>query len=365
MRKARLYASIAASIAAFAAAASTAGCSESTDPDLTSSVATTAVSVSPSLFLGDVPCSTQGGALQSYVVTLTDITTPGSPATLPSSPPTPCSRDTLFRYIAPARKYIAEIDGYDVLAGALKPLGGAGSGGRHMLLEGADTAVLPRFTTSCAEEVAALQKNVQFDACEPLVDHQGAGPTSIKLDPGTSLGGLTCAAKGGSVVSFDITPVGSPLPALLGLACGSAPVVFDAGVEAGQVYTFRLEARAAAGGDVVWGASCFALPEAGLVTGASCDPLSSSGAIEVSPAAVLEAGVACEAGMPASYEASIEALSLSSGPVPCGESARFVAIKPGTYGVTLRAGDKSGAEAACEAKVAPGDTAPVTCAPAP
>jgi hypothetical protein len=363
MRKAR----ICALIAALAAAGSTAGCTSEADSDSTATVATTAISVSPSLFLGDVPCSSQGGALQSYVVTVTDLTHPESPVTLPSSPPTACSRDTSFRYITPGRKYIAEIDGYDVPADALAPLGGAGSGGRHMLLKGAGTAVAPRFTTSCAEEVATLEKNIKFDVCEPLIDHQGAGPTSIKLDPGASLGGLTCVAAGGEVASFDITPVGSPLPALLGLACGSAPVIFDAGVEAGQVYAFRIEARSAAGGDVLWGASCFALPEAGLVTGASCDLLSATGAIEVSADAVLATGVACGTGMPASYEASIKALSLSSAPIPCGKSARFVAIKPGTYEVTLRAGDMSegGVEATCEATVAPGDTAFVTCAPAP
>lgn len=363
-----------------------AGCSS--DDDITSDVSTsapvTSVSIDPRAFLGDVPCSSKPGALQSYVVTLVDVTEEARPVTLASSDPIPCSRGARFRFVLSTNKYIAEVDGYDVPADALVPSGTpppaegqtadpdaqqglAGSGSRHMLLKATKAPIAPRWTTSCDEITTTYGKPNYLETCEPLTDHGSPGPTSIAVDPKAAFGDLRCVSDGGVIASVDIKPIGAALPSLLGLPCGAAPAVFDAGLVPGQVYSFRIEARAEVGGEVRWGSTCFAAAEEALQTSAACDPLSSTGSIEVDPAALAAAGLACEGDVKA-FEASIAQLGISSGPVPCGESARFLGIDPGLYDVILRQVGPSGPEAfgvTCAAVVEPGVTSKVACMSAP
>jgi hypothetical protein len=389
-----------ASLAVALAAILSAGCSgdDSALDGMSSGVPITALSISPSAFLGDVPCSSKPGALQSYVVTLVcnpirdlsgNVTVPCNAAnpelsiTLPSSEPVTCSQRAFFRYILASHVYMAEIDAYDVPAGALVPSGTPpsegqasdpsapqglpGSGSRHMLLRATKTPIAPRWTTTCEETLAESQKTNPIQVCDALKDLGSAAPTSILVDPRVALGDLACAEAGGEVATIDITPAGGALPPQLGVACGAKPVVFEAGVTPGQVYSFRLEARAEPGGEVRWGSSCFAAAEEGLQTSAACDPLSSKGSVEIAPAALTEAGLACGGDVKA-FEATLQPLGISSGPVPCGESARFLAIEPGTYDVILREVGPDGpvgAGVTCGAVVAPGATAGVTCMKAP
>lgn len=375
-----------ASVVAALGAVLAAGCSEdeTITPDEGSSAATTTVTIDPKTFLGKVPCSGKSGALQSYVVTLIDVTDEAQQVTLGSSDPIPCSRGVRFRFVRAEHKYITEIDGYGVPADALIPSGApppaegqnvdpnntpglAGSGSRHMLLKATKALIAPRWTTSCDEVETALGSPNYVGTCATLTDHGSPAPTSIAVDPSAAIGELGCASDGGEVATIDIKPVGGALPALLGLACGAPPVVFDAGLVAGQLYSFRLEARAEAGGEVRWGSTCFATAEEALSTNAACDPLASTGSIEVDPAALAAAGLACGGDVKA-FEASIAQSGISTGPVSCGESARFLSIDPGTYDVILRQVGPNGPEAfgvTCSAVVEPGLTSKVACMSAP
>jgi hypothetical protein len=361
-----------------------AGCAEDSSLDsVGTSVPITAMSIDPMAFLNDVPCSSKPGSLQSYVVTLLDITDESRTVTLPSTDPIPCSRSARFRFILAENKYIAEVDGYDVAADALVPAGTPppedqtadpgtpqglpGSGSRHMLLNATKAPITPRWTSTCDARTSRAQATIGFDKCSALTDHGSPAPTSIAVDPKAALGDLRCASAGGEIATLDIKPVGAALPSLLGVPCGADPVVFDAGLVPGQVYSFRLEARAEVGGEVRWGSTCFAAAEEALQTSAACDPLASTGSVEVGPAALAAAGLKCEGDIKA-FQATIEPLGVSSGPVPCGESARFLAIEPGMYDVILRQVGPSGPEAfgvTCAAVVAPGSTSKVACMSAP
>ena len=365
-----------APVAVALAAILSAGCAaDSTSTDETESIPVTALGIDPVAFLGDVPCSSKLGALQSYVVTLTDDT---SQATLPSTEPIPCSRAARFRYILAKHQYTAEVDAYDVPAEELVPSGataGSGSGpeglpssgSRHMLVKATKTPITPRWTTKCNQVTSASQTTTLFNTCSPLTDTGSPAPTSIEVDPKAAFGELRCVKDGGEIASLDITPADGSLAPLVGLECGAGAVVFNAGIVPGQVYSFRVEARAEAGGEVRWGASCFAVAEEALQTRAACDPLSSTGSIEVDAAALAEAGIACGGDVKA-FQATIEPLGVSSGPVACGQGARFLAIEPGTYDVILQGVGPNGPEEAgvtCGAVVTPGATSKVTCMKAP
>jgi hypothetical protein len=317
------------------------------------------------------------------VVTLFDITDEARVVTLASSEPVPCSQGARFRHILAGNTYLAEVDAYDAPASALIPAGTpspdgqaadpnaqqglAGSGSRHMLLKATKAPIAPRWTTKCDERQSRTEATIGFDACDALTYSGSPAPTSIALDPKAALGDLACASAGGEVATVDITPIDAALPAALGVACGASPIVFDAGLAPGQVYSFRLEARAEAGGEVRWGSTCFAAADEAIQTKASCDPFSSTGSVEVDAEALASAGLVCEGEVKA-FQATIEPLGISSGPVPCGHSARFLAIEPGMYDVILRQVGPTGPEAfgvTCSAVVAPGASSKVACLSAP
>ena len=74
---------------------------------------TASVVVSPSQFLGDVPCGKGGAAL--YQATLIDVTE-GAETTgeaLPSSTLVSCDTDAYFESVIPGNRYIAEIQVYE------------------------------------------------------------------------------------------------------------------------------------------------------------------------------------------------------------------------------------------------------------
>ena len=116
-------------------------CDALTETDTTSSTTFTgdpSVEIDPATFLKtcdatitegscEVPvvCAPLTGAMQSYVVTFTDLGPEGGgagfPITLASSPPTPCSQRVAFTRGLSGHRYVADIDGYEQSAADLVP----------------------------------------------------------------------------------------------------------------------------------------------------------------------------------------------------------------------------------------------------
>ncbi|WP_104981785.1 hypothetical protein [Sorangium cellulosum] len=335
------------------------------------------LTIDPAAFLGDVRCSNEEGAIRSYVATLTDESAEGGPTLLASSPPIPCSSRVTFTEIVEGRSYRAEIDGYGRFAEELTPRGGETSGSREMLA-GRDT-VDPRWTWACSGPdeggiVARKGVNVVFRGCSPLTADTDPQPTAIELDPTRALGALRCEADGGTVASFDIVPEDGALAPVLGITCPPEQTptynLDDLGVPPGRAYSFRLEARDAAGA-VAFGSACVAVADEGVTAAAACDPLSATGALEIDLDALLaEEDLACGDGASV-YFATVapagqtEAEELLIGPVPCGERAFVSPLVPGVYGASVEVLDRKGdpvRTAACDGEVRPGATTRAACA---
>jgi hypothetical protein len=259
------------------------GCTTTTDTTTltaTDTVFPTSVTVGPQVFLGQVPCSSEAGALRSYVATLTDVTPGGAGLSfdLPSSPPIPCSNRVVFRYIVADHRYQAAIDGYDIAAAELTPLS---PGARTMLRRKEMTPVAPRWKASCkgvdgAGLLTTQDQDVPFTEqdCAPFPDELSS-VTGIKVDPRASLGLLACGGKGG-IVRFDITPgapaPGAPvLPPVSGVACDADAIEYAQAIPPDVTYTFALVGYTTEGAKL--GASCVARTRAGLTVAAVCDPL--------------------------------------------------------------------------------------------
>lgn len=317
-------------------------------------ITTTAIAVDPQTFLGEVACSAQPGALQSYVATITDVTEPTAPFTLPSSGPLPCSVTALFRYVVLGHVYTAQVDAYDVAAGTLAPFGGSSSGSRVML-DASGAAVTPRWTTECSDPALAQEfAEAPVGACAPLEDRGASTATVIRVDPARSLGALDCEA----VPSFDIHPDDAALPAVVGLACDAGGVDFGEGLVPGTTYGFAVSATL---GAVPLAARCFATAAAGRTVTATCDALTSKGSLAVAFADVVPAdGATCGDGAE-TFE--VQAFPLGSqgtylsGPISCTEEVRFNALVPGLYGAKVIARSADGTTvwtSLCGASVAAG-----------
>lgn len=347
------------------AAAGLCGCPDDSELNEDFTVPTT-IAVDPLGFLGDVPCSETLGAMRSYVATLTDRTDPAALFTLPSSPPTPCSTRVQFRFVVPGHVYTAEIEGYALHAPQLAPLGGPGSGSRHMLdLDGAPVA--PRWRTSCVEAKARDGLTTYVGACEPAEDVGDPGATAIRIDPASALDGLRCASSGGEIASFDLLPEGGALPPILGIACPpAAPVVYNVGLTPGRTYRFRVEA---ASPDGPYGAACRALTIEGLTVTASCDPLSNRGALTLPIADILEsAGLTCAPDSAVTYEASLLGDAIGATTLPCSKRVQFAPLAPGSYQAAVEVRGADGAPLAtttCDGDVIAGATTVATCTAAP
>jgi hypothetical protein len=112
----------------------------------------TAISVDPAEFLGNVKCGIAPGEMQVYVATLKDAS-PHSvlrigdrELVLPSSAPVGCGIPVLFENILNGRQYEAAVDGYD--RSDIRPLA---PGSRIMVStrDGGGEYVAPRWTTTC------------------------------------------------------------------------------------------------------------------------------------------------------------------------------------------------------------------------
>ena len=359
-----------------------AGCDDggTLDPDYT---VPTSVVIDPVAFHDDVTCSGAQGAMRSYVATVTDQTDAERPFTLPATAPVPCSQRVDFRFVVAEHRYMAEIDGYEQRADEIEPLGGAGSGSRHMIDRATGAEVKPRWRIACepprnadGEILPILEGSSRaIDNCRLLEDRGSTIETAILIDPTTALGGLRCAAAdGGDIGTFDIRPLTAGLPAVLDVSCPpTEPIRYSACLVPGQGYQFRIEAEGPTG---AWAALCQAEATEGVIVSAACAPLSSQGALSIPIGAVLQAaGLTCGAEGLSSYLAQIASTEdpptiepVQSNALPCDENARFAPLPPGLYQATvLRTGAEAGSPpiATCQGEVEPGATTVATCTAAP
>jgi hypothetical protein len=274
---------------------SAAACSSATDTTTTTYTVATSITIEPSSFLGAVACSSQPGALKSYVATLSEITDGQPSVTLASSPPMPCSQAVSFRYVQEGRTYTVAVDGYDVPASDLVPCGGEESGSRYMLLAatapdvacaaaltGGSVPVAPRWRTSCGDVPShpITEASITAACDRPLEGQAPTGPTTITLDPREALGMLACVADGGAITRFDIKADDPGQTNHLGLDCATFgsldPLThsYAKNLVPGTKYTFHVSAHAVGEppGSAAYVAECSAVARAGLSVAAVCEP---------------------------------------------------------------------------------------------
>ena len=341
-----------------------AGTACSTSSSSSTTTPPTQLAVSPESFLGDVACSSEAGGLQAYVVTLDAWTdaTDTTPFTLGSSFPTTCARSVVFRDVLVSDLlYTAEIDGYDRPADQLTPFGGASSGSRQMLDAGTAQPVSPRWRTRCGHDgsdaTLALPGETHFvTGCEPLTD-DAPSTTMITFPPSAALGADPCA----TAPSMDITPEGSSLAAIAGVACDAAPVVYAQGIVDGQAYYFYVTAEAAG---VTLGTECFVTARAGLTGTPLCNAISAEGDLSLSLDGLY---VGDRELCPLSYgfDVALAGAVLNAEPLPCGTAAHVGPLPSGdtTLDITVLddVGLPTGNAAICTATVLPGKTVQAQC----
>lgn len=355
----------------------TLGCQTSSDSSaLPTATPVTSIYLDPSFFMGDMPCAASEGAMQSYVAAIYDVTN-DQIVTLAAAPPVTCSAGVTFQQVVVDRKYRIKIDGYDVPASALTPLGGLSSGSRTMLLKANPDAgpVTPRWTTHCDDVTAEKDSRVNASTCAAFT--QPPTPTGIRIDPRvamkSAMPALTCQRPvvdsmgnitiEGDVFALHVRPDNPSLPALLDVDCldeTPAPSPYTQGIVPGQTYRFRIEGIAQASGPVVWGSSCFAVPTKDLVVQAQCDPLRANGGMDV----VIDAET-CTKADAVTYDVEFAGPPKESIPgIACGKSVRLSPLPKGTQAATVvgyRADGSVALEATCSADVEPGLVSVATC----
>jgi hypothetical protein len=325
-------------------------------------LAPTEVAVDPEDFLGAVPCSSQPGALRSYVVTLSvwDDADDTSPFTVGSSLPTPCTLLAGFqKVVVVGKRYTAEIDGYEDFAHELAPFGGSSGGAREML-DAEGERVSPRWRGRCGTSaadatVAVANETRRVAGCTPLED-TSTSATLVSLSPAAVLGADPCARAD----TLDIEPLGGGLAAVTGLACDAPAPTFAAAD--GVAYRFYVRTHKAGAADL--GAECFASAREGETIAASCAPPSSQGAL-----AILLGGSAGTGapGCPADHFFDVveAGATLNLLPLPCVAQAVVGPLAPGIrlFNVFVydAAGKPFGDGGACGGEIEPGRTTPATC----
>ena len=321
----------------------------------------TEVGAHPDDFLGEVGCSRNPGAMQSYVLTLIawDDAEDVTPFVVGSTGPAPCSLIAGFRdVIVVGKRYSAEIDGYEEAPSELAPFGDPSSGAREMVMRESGALAVPRWTTRCATGASnavtsLLNELVRVRPCEPLRD-ASSSDTAIAIGPETVLGDDPCSVAD----TIDIQPDPSGLAPL---ACDAEPIVFDA--IAGERYSFYVTADSADG--TTRGSECFVVAVEGQTVEPACSTPSAEGSIRVSLAGVETSGGApvCPAGH--YYTVSIGTENLTPVPVPCGAVAQTSSLLPGTYLMMVSVRDAHGivvtTEPTCAAEVLPGKSVDAIC----
>jgi len=347
------------------------------EPFSTTFIQPTEVAVRPADFLGDVSCSTNAGAMRSYVVTLTayDDADDLDGFTLGASVPTPCSFVAGFReVVVVGQRYTAEVDGYDVPPEALTPFGGPSSGSRQMRSATTGELIAPRWTTRCGKGAAsavtaALNQRVYVRPCDTLEDLVPSD-TAVALSPALILGDDPCTVA----TTLDITEEWAGLPAVTGVNCGAEPVVFDA--QADELYSFYITAQ---GVDIaegvagpLLGTQCFAKGVAGETVIPSCAPIASQGGMRLSLASLTTPDDEPLCPPDHYFDVLQEDVALNVVPLSCAAQAHVSPLEPGeglglvVVGIDIYDGDgqgSAGLEASCAAAVLPGKTVDAYCQP--
>jgi hypothetical protein len=354
---------------------SLAGCFGDDSGDSTS-IQPTLIAVQPDDFLGNVPCSPDPGALQSYIATFYDVESAGeAPAfgsgiPLFSSPPVDCRRSVGTQNVTDAHHYAVEIHAFDRPAcdrdaeeGCIQAL----IPGTPIAADVSGNVVDPRWTTACGRGDRQAVLPVDFTTvyihdCEPLVLDPATTTSAIRLAVDGTLGALACGSEPDSVDHFTVIP---EEPTLVPQTAVCGDVLEFAASSSGREYAFRVEAYEPSAATPRWASSCRATAVAGAQVSATCSPLTSQGAILLEVPALLgsscgdDGTVACECGADFASVAVTLPESLQPNPEPLtGQACRqtlSIAAEAGSYTfeVELRplAGDPI--RFTCQANVAP------------
>lgn len=266
----------------------------------------TRVTVSPSLFLGSVPCQS-GGGMTHYQARLLDVTESLENAfVLPSSPVVPCTSDVSFEFVQSGHRYIAEIVGFD------REDLSAQNPGSPVVVDEDGRSVMPRFRGTCwgrdgvtapgeggatSEGLGGLgggsnglgalaydRTEIFVRGCEELVDYELPGPTSVQFSLEGSLGSLVCGTGSGDVAGYSVTE-GVELPQGEGGAGGASQGPLDptltacdesltvSGVTPDSILNYTVWAYEADQAAATWSSTCSALTQEGVTVDAACTPL--------------------------------------------------------------------------------------------
>lgn len=349
--------SLAAGIALGALSAGALGCS--TDATTTTVLVPTSVGVDPVYFMGQIPCGPFDGAARAYVATLTDRTTG---AQLAPSPPVSCAVPVAFENVVVDHTYSADIQVFDVP------------------IETIDATSTPRWTTTCAADgVGAAQvytnQRTVIQKCVELVGSGGTGTTRISIDTALLGAKIGCSGTGAidklSVALAGGATMGTPPPKQT-VGCGQGPVIEEAGLTPGVVYTFRVEAFEAGATDARWASTCTAVAKQGVQVAASCDALSEYGFVRVDgPQIVTDAKRTCGttgADVVGTYDTSFDEAPnvVASQGTPCAQAVTLGPFLQGSHAGEIFMRTPLGAleaHAICFAAVVPAATVTATCVP--
>jgi hypothetical protein len=337
------------------------GCDDPT-LSLLSFAVPTEVAVNPSDFLGDTSCSTNAGAMRSYVMTLSafEDAEDATPFLIGSTQPTPCSLIAGFReVIVLGQSHIADVDGYDVPVELLEPFGGNSSGSRQMRHLETGDVVSPRWTSSCgagAENgaIATSTRRVFVRPCTAIVD-SAPTPTQLTIGPAQVLGEDACEVA----ASFDVAPEATGLAAASGVLCDAAPITYE--VAPGASYDLYATATLAG---VPYGSICTATAVRGVTVTAKCNPLSASGRANVALTDIVTGAdePLCPSGGFFDIIAGDDVLN--GVPLPCLSSAQVGPLSAGLELLDVVIYDAAGIETgrgSCAADIAPGKTTSALC----
>ncbi len=327
----------------------------------------TLIEVSPSEFLGNVPCLEAEGAMRRYVATVFDVTTDEDAGTaedfaLPSSGPTNCSQPVGFAFVVGGHRYAAEVDGYDRVD--IEPLA---PGSRVMIDPETALTVSPRWTTSCGREAgesayAVRETTRDVSHCDPLVDHApGTSEALVLVDLEPALGALECGAEPGQVDHFQVSDGGTVLASV---TCGESAQL--SGLSANVIHELSLLAFEAGATAPSFGTTCEVSPVSGVTVEAVCSPLESQGALDIDlPAALRALSLACDSSLrELSVVGPADLAARRVTPPACSRTLRVSELPPGAAALaitTVLADGTAGPSATCSGVVLPGLIQSATC----
>jgi hypothetical protein len=371
-----------------------AGCS-STAATTVSVTHPTMIEVSPEDFLGDVPCSNNGG-LRRYVATLFDtnqtsggVGGQGGDAAaeaeagqaagaggaapeqfqLPSSVPTPCLAAVGFGFVVPTRHYRVEIDGYDT-----DDLAPRASGARQMVSpapsdeEPVTPLLRPSWSARCERAIAVDSTIIRADHCSPFTAASSSTTGSLRVGLGPLLGDLKCGSKPGEVEQLSVSIDAGPTDARVqNVACSANAEALFEDLPARQRVSVYLTAQSANADPTkpLAGAACTGNTLPGASVDAECSQLSQVGTLRVDLSGALALlSLTCKASDVSDVQVRVpgEEKPQSFPPPACLQPFDH-GFPAGTavVGVTVAKGDQQRGALTCHADVAPGTLVTAKC----